>query len=296
MTFTERNMAPREPAGPVIPDGVRTSLLKWFTGRGIVPTHLWHRLVQHEGYGNYADVEKDLRTRFSEDEALAFGAAMASHFQRASQRIRFDLGVDYNAQPALKAIPAPLFLDVLEDAVSLMQANSYEAVTEINRIFGKRGIYYRFNPMGKAEWHGDEGAYGSVLRPALDALIDPRLQGARSEFETAMRHLRAGTVKDEEDAVEEAAKAVESVMKVLLQEHGAALTGKETARPLFELLSKNGIVVAETDSAVTATARLRNAHGGHGAGAVARQVPKGVATLAVQSACTAIGYLVWHPP
>ena len=63
-----------------------------------------------------------------------------------------------------------------------------------------------------------------------------------------MRHLRAGTVKDEEDAVEEAAKAGESVMKALLQEHGAALTGKETARPLFELLSKNGIVVAETDS------------------------------------------------
>jgi hypothetical protein len=45
-----------------------------------------------------------------------------------------------------------------------------------------------------------------------------------------MNHLRAGTTKDEEDAVEEAAKSVESVMKVLLQENRVALTGKETAR------------------------------------------------------------------
>jgi hypothetical protein len=75
-------------------------------------------------------------------------------------------GVDYNAEGALKAIPSPLFLDALEDAVGLSRQD-YKAITESNRLFTKRGIYYRFNPLGKAEWHGDPGAYGGVLRPAL---------------------------------------------------------------------------------------------------------------------------------
>ena len=296
VTFTERNQAPREPAGPAIPEGVRASLLGWFSGYGITPTVLWQRLAQREGYGTFNDAEEDIRARFSDEDALVFQAAMQAHFQRERHRMGFVAGVDYNAEPALKAIPASLFLDALEDAVALTEYNSYKAITEINRIFSKRGIYYRFDPVGQAEWQGDPGTYTGILRPAIDALSDPRLLGARSEFEAAMKHLRAGTVKDEEDAIEEAGKAVESAMKVLLDEHQVPRTGKETARPLFKLLSDKKIVVAEADDAVLGTARLRNAYGGHGAGATPRTVPNGAATLAVQSAASAIVYLSGHLP
>jgi hypothetical protein len=253
-------------------------------------------LSQHEGYGTFDDVEDDIRRRFGDHEADRFLGVMSAHCERERRQMAFVAGVNYNAEPALKVIPAPLFLDVLEDAVGLVSYSHYAAVTEINRLFSKRGIYYRFTPAGQAEWHGDEGAHESILRPALDVLSDLRLGGARSEFEAAMHHLRAGSAKDEEDAIEEAAKSVESTMKVLLQQHGVALTGKETAFPLFELLTKNRIAVAEGDQAVTAAARLRNAYGGHGAGAVARHLPPDVAALAVRCAATAIVYLASRLP
>jgi hypothetical protein len=296
MSFTERNMAPRPPAGPVIPAGVRSSLLTWFGGLGITPTTLWQRLLQHEGWGTFSDVEEDIAARFGEDVAKDFTAAMSLHFKVEARRNAWAPGVDYNAESALKAVPAPIFLDVLEDAVRLAEFNDYKAIEEINRLFARRGIYFHFTDNGHAEWQGDPGSYGAILQPALDALMDSRLMGARSEFDAAMGHLRMGTTKDEEDAVEEAGKAVESTMKVLLHERGVTLTGKETARPLFDLLSQNGKVVPEADNAVLAAARIRNAYGGHGAGSTPRRMPLGLAALAVRSAASAIIYLADHLP
>ena len=240
MTFTERNMDPREAAGPVIPEGVRTSLLGWFADNTrIDPATLWHRTARREGYGNYPEIAEDIRARFGDDEALKFQVTMDNHFRQKKHQAAF-AGVDYDAEPALKVIPAPMFLDVLEDAVDHSDGYTYKAIAEINRLFAKRGIYYRFNSSGQAVWQGDPGAYIGVLKPALDALADPRLQGARSEFEAAMNHLRAGTVKDEEDVVDEAAKAVESTMKVLLQEHRVVLMAGRRPRPFFRSCPTTG--------------------------------------------------------
>jgi hypothetical protein len=80
-------------------------------------------------------------------------------------------------------------------------------------------------------------------------------------------------------------------MKVLIDERHVSRTGKETARPLFDLLRDNGIVEAEADNAVLGAARIRNQWGGHGAGATPRTPPPGLAALAVHAAATAIAYL-----
>jgi hypothetical protein len=163
-------------------------------------------------------------------------------------------------------------------------------------LFEKRGINYRLDSYGRAEWHGDPSAYQNVVVPALAALADPRLGGARNEFETALGHLRKGTDKDKEDAVEEAGKSVESAMKVLIAEKGITATGKEAAFALFDLLSNNGAVIPEAKEAVVGTARVRNTHGAHGAGGVPRKVPEELAELAVRSAATAISFLASHLP
>lgn len=292
MSFTERNFPSPEPAGETIPDGVRVSLLTWFAQQGISSQEVWPSFCQREGYGGFSEIVDDITRRFGVESGTRFAASMQAHFQRGKSRIAFVVGHDYNAEPALRALPTPQFLDVLELSVASARYNSHEAIREINRLFSKRGIYYRFSERsGLAEWHGDQGAYTTVVRPALDSLNDSRMAGARSEFDTALVHMRNGSVKDLEDAIEEAAKSVESAMKVLASEHGTALTGRETARPLFDALTKARVVVVEADQAVLAASRLRNAYGGHGAGSQPRQVPPGTAELTLRAAATAISYL-----
>jgi len=91
-----------DPAGPVIPEGVRAALLGWFSAEGtVVPTTLWQGIAQREGYGNYADVEEDIRARFGDDDADRFKVAMRSHWERDSQRMVSVFGV--RAQSEAKA-------------------------------------------------------------------------------------------------------------------------------------------------------------------------------------------------
>lgn len=202
MSFTERNLTPRAPAGPSIPDGVRAAFLRWLDHRYVSATTLWNKLTQHEGYGSWVEIDKDFRERFGAQAATEFGRAMTQHAQQGRRSLQPQ--VDQEAEPALRAIPAPLFLDVVEIAYRLIQYETSGGdlfVDEVNRLFAKHGVYYRLDALGRAQWHGDPGAYEMVLRPALDVLGDHRLQGARSEFETATGALRAGTAKELEDAV-----------------------------------------------------------------------------------------------
>lgn len=292
MTFTERNFPRPEPAGESIPEGVRVALLNWCAQAGVTDAQeLWPIYCQREGLANFREIGEDITRRFGPKSGAAFTSAMEAHFKREQSRIGFVGGHDYNAEPALLALPTAMFLDVLELAVASASHRGYLVTEEINRLFTKRGIYFRFSNHGLAEWHGDEGAHSAVVRPALDQLSDPRLLGARSEFDAALAHLRAGTDKDREDAIEEAAKSVESAMKVLAAEHRIRLSGKEAARALFDALVKGSVVVAEADQAVLAASRLRNAYGGHGAGSHPRVVPEGVPELTLRSAASAISYL-----
>ncbi len=297
MTFTERNFPPPQPAGDVIPDGVRVSLLGWLAqNRMGSPTQLWGTLCQYEGYGTFDEVAAEVARRFGQDASDHFLGEMNAHFKREQSRMSFAAGVDYNAEPAIRALPAPQFLDVLEIAIRNADYGGYRFAEEANRLFAKRGVNYRFSDAGEAEWHGDEGAYLAIVRPALDALRDNRMAGARAEFDAALAHLRSGSTKDVEDAVEETAKAVESAMKVVLAESGVTLKGKETARPLFDRMSKAGVVPAAADDAVLAASRIRNAFGGHGSGAQPREVPPGIAELAVRASASAICYLASRLP
>jgi hypothetical protein len=256
-------------------------------------------LAHQHAWGNFQDVAEDISERLGKEDADEFLAAMNAHFSRDRHRQVAVSGVDYSAEPALMAVPAPFFLDALELAVGAESGHSFRyddaSLREINRVFSVRGVSFRFTSAG-AEWHGDEGAYEEVIRPALDALQDPRLSGCRHEFDAALRHLRAGTLKDQEDAIEEAGKAVESAMKVVLQEHGVTLTGKETAQPLWNLLRDNQIVPPKSQDAILGTSRLRNEYGGHGQGGAVRQIPAGIAELATRSAATAVAYLAERLP
>jgi hypothetical protein len=130
----------------------------------------------------------------------------------------------------------------------------------VDELFAKRVVPYRYEAY-ELVWAGDRGAHQVVIQPALQALADARLAGARSEFETALRHLLAGTQKDREDAIEEAAKSVESAMKVLIAETGVPAVANATAQPLFNALKNGGKLPEYADNLVLAAARIRNKMG-----------------------------------
>jgi hypothetical protein len=135
-----------------------------------------------------------------------------------------------------------------------------------------------------------------VLEPALRALREPRLAGARAEFEDALAKLGAGRAKDREDAIEESRKAVESAMKATLAANGELGHERKTSWPLIEALRDAGIVEAEADQLLMAAARVANATASHGAGSQPRDVPHELAVAVVGAAANAITFLAARLP
>jgi hypothetical protein len=172
-----------------------------------------------------------------------------------------------------------------------------DAIKYVNGLFGKRAVPYRVTDDSRVEWHGDKALHELVLAPALEALADPRMAGARDEFEAALGHIRAGRLKELEDAIEEAAKSVESAMKVLIDASaGLARRDNMTAKPLFDVLKSGQVLPPYTEKIVLAASGVRNKEGGHGAGALPRQLPADLAVVTVNAAAVAVSYLAAKLP
>ncbi len=160
---------------------------------------------------------------------------------------------DNLARYALIVSPDAEFLNGIEIALDMVGDRYAEAGTangsqvrnelgaHIDAVFSKQAVPYRYDfETGKIVWEGDSELHAAVITPALQVLGDGRLAGARSEFEAAQGHLRVGTQKDLEDAIDEAAKSVESTMKVLASKTNTALPNNATATPLFNALRMLG--------------------------------------------------------
>ena len=297
-SFIDRNLVPRAPAGAEIPQGARRAILTVLQNGGSSPTTVWQLFLHNETFDRWDEIYDDIAARLGEEASQEFENAMTAFRIRDKHRMWANPGVNYDADPALLALPAPYFLTAVEYALVSLRGGAYgiQVMNEINAALNKVGASYRLDFNGQACWHGDTGVHDQVVRPALDALADPRLAGCASEYHAALNHMRGGTAKDLEDVIEESGKAVESAMKVVLDEHGVTRTGKETAFPLFKMLVDNGICPQEADNAVLGVARIRNNLGGHGTGAQPRVLPDGTPELAVNSAATAIKYLAEQLP
>lgn len=159
------------------------------------------------------------------------------------------------------------------------------------------GLPYCKHPKERRfEWTGDPGVREQTVLPALHMLADPRLGGARAEFEESLGRRRAGGLKNYEDAIDEAAKSVESVLKVLIGARGLDMPSRQGARSLFNKLTENGVLPGELQSLASAAADLRNHSAAHGQGATVRNVPPGLADAAIGSAATAVTLLARYLP
>jgi GNAT superfamily N-acetyltransferase len=161
----------------------------------------------------------------------------------------------------------------------------------ITNVCRSRGAPWAFSASG-FEWVGDEVVEREMLRPALATLNDPRLAaGARIEFESARAELRIGTPAALGQAVVESAKAVESAMRVLLEDRGIAYAPGDAAQKLFNRLESAGVLEHYMERTVLASATPRNKVAAHGGGAVAHVVTVEQAEAIVAAAAGAITYL-----
>jgi hypothetical protein len=298
---------PRPPAGAVTAR-VRRSILVAADRFGIKPIVLLGLHCEAEQIGSPPDLLEDVEERYK----LPFGSLSAEVTTRIRKATGFSYSpadrdqifADHGAQFILLALPDTEFLMVLEHAVGdsppLYVASTPAArlLASADKALQAHGCAYRLDDgdWPHFAWVGDPAQRALTVQPALVALGDPRLDGPRGEFEEALRKRRRGAAKDLEDAIDEAAKSVESVLQILHDEHSVARTGKEAVQALFIALTKATILPSYVSSLVTAAAGPRNAMAAHGQGATVREVPEELADASIAAAATAITFLAHYLP
>lgn len=215
-----------------------------------------------------ADAQFELRPRRRRDPRIATARAMLIHMPEPDFRVAVEATFD-----------GPNWDMAVADRV--------------NSICRNRGAPWAFSPEGRFEYVGDETVERDLIRPAIAAINQPQFAGGvRAEFESARRELAEGKPESLKQAVHEAGCAVESAMKVLLEQKGLPFDAqRDTANALFERLEVSGVVPRHMQNLVLAAMTPRNRLGGHGAGANAHTVDLAEAEAVVAASAGAIAYL-----
>jgi hypothetical protein len=258
---------------------------------------------------------KDLLADVEERYQLSAGtleARVAERITAEEDRTGFRIGPrtgskvfhDDGARHILLELPETEFLTAIEHALQLTIAYDQADVglviqvgRYIDRALSSHGTAYRLQTDDLLfKWIGDPKQHEIVIQPALLALGDPRLTGARAEFEEALQKRRSGAAKDLEDAVDEAAKCVESILQVLHDECGVTRSGTEAVAQLFGSLRDANVLPRYIANLVTAAAGPRNQMAAHGQGGTVREVPEELAEASIAAAATAITLLAHYLP
>jgi hypothetical protein len=197
---------------------------------------------------------------------------------------------DYAGLGLLRVMPEPDFRAAIHRALRAAPPDACEyRVTDICK---NRGAPWRYTLGDGFEWTGDENVEALAITPAVSAVEDPRFAGGvRDDFISARAELGLGTSKALSQSIHQSGCAVESAMKVILNQHGTHYDAKGTAYKLFETLEAAGIVPQWMKGIVLEPITPRNQKGGHGAGAVAHAVAVEEAEAVFAAAAVAIAYL-----
>lgn len=200
---------------------------------------------------------------------------------------------DYLAESVLGRMPEADFRRALFDIHELDAGRTtiHVDVDRINRICANRGIRWEFTRSAGFQWKGDEEVSERAIRPAQSAIQDARFAGVKADFEGAQETLARGTPNDLKRCVHESACAVESAMKVVLEQHGDPFNQTDAAFALFDALKSAGRLDEFMRGIVCGPALARNKKGGHGPGPVPHDVSEEMAETVLASASVAIAHL-----
>ena len=312
---------PRPPAGAVN-DLVRGAILRRAhedLGLNAVAVLALHTEADH--LADTSDLLLDIEQRYN----LNLGAMISAVVLRLPE-VRSGLPLKEGANPlamvfqdrgaghVLLALPDTEFLTAIEHAVDLgndkgAYGNSdFSGITDAGNLartffaYADAALAAHGAPFRRVadtlrfEWVGDPAQREITIQPALLVLADSRLAGARAEFDEALHKRRGGTPKDLESALDEAAKAVESVLKVLHEELDVAPPRSQQVTPLFNSLVAANKIPGYVDKLITAASGPRNHMASHGQGATVRDVPEELADASIAAAATAITFLAHYLP
>ncbi len=170
------------------------------------------------------------------------------------------------------------------------------AVEELNARFREWGVGYEF-ASGELIKIDSQLVHAEVVRPALALLTERAFAGANKEFLAAHEHYRQ---RRQEEAITEALKSLESVLKVICAKRKWTYKDGDTAKTLLDTCFANGLVPTYLESEFSAlrstlesgVPTVRNKQAGHGRGATARNVPEHMAAYILHLTASAIVFLV----
>lgn len=175
-----------------------------------------------------------------------------------------------------------------------------EATGEVNDRFADHGLGYRFSVEAHQLIRSDsQYMQQEVVEPAWRLLHELGFEGPAEEFAHAHACFRRGGAKDLEDAITNAAKAVESTAKAICAERRWKHDPGAPLVKLLKMLWEKGLVPARLDSffAGLRTALesglppIRNSQGGHGQGPKPRDIDDHVVELALNLCASSIVFL-----
>lgn len=306
---------PARPAVGSLTDRVRGAILAEGHREGLEAPHLLATHVRGEHVAHARDLLADVEERYQMPTGSLLAAVgrrmfgpstMWAHPSMASMASQQIFG-ENGARHILLQLPDTEFLTVLEHAVGdsppphVESTAAADLLVSADRALRAHGCAYRLEhgAWPHFEWIGDARQHALTIEPALLALADARLHGGpRDDFERALRKRRAGATKDLEDAIIAAAKAVESVLKVLYAEHNVKKPSKHELTGLFNGLARPevSILPGYVQQLVLAVGEPRNHMAGHGPGSDVREVPEDLVDASIAAAATAITYLAHQLP
>ncbi len=107
-----------------------------------------------------------------------------------------------------------------------------DAIEELNHRFVEHRVGFQFSD-GSIIRVDSQFIHAEIVKPALKVLTGPIFQGASDEFLKAHEHYRSGRGKE---AINEAAKAFESVMKAICDHKGWTYQKSDGAQRLIGIL------------------------------------------------------------
>ncbi|HUJ30002.1 MAG TPA: hypothetical protein VLY23_01880 [Candidatus Acidoferrum sp.] len=116
-----------------------------------------------------------------------------------------------------------------------------EAIEDLNHRFREHGVGYQY-VNGIVVRVDSQFLHAEAVKPALALLDEVGFTGPADEFVRAFDHHRKGEKKD---ALADALSAFESTMKAICDARGWRYGPKDTAKPLLDLLFKNGLIPRE---------------------------------------------------
>ena len=222
-----------------------------FTATEAPPAHIV-AVFFRDTYADYDDYSRAVAEVWGLDEGQMLYSVVDSAMHGDAMLLG-SRSPDDVASALLEHMPEPDFRVAIAKAYSILHASAatldasiglHEQEERITQICRSRRAPWSFTIEDGFVWTGDEEIEALAIIPALTALADARFAGGvKAEFESARQELSVGVPTALSKSVQQSGAAVESAMKVVLDELGIAYRpDRDTAFVLFDHLKDNGVI------------------------------------------------------